>query len=60
MRTFLAVMLGVGTYVGCMSTGWFNGFISAFMATIMFVFVSVFRGFKKKEPGTDLDEMAGK
>lgn len=58
MRTFLAVMLGVGTYVGCMSTGWFNGFISAFMATIIFVFVSVFRGFKKKEPGTDLDEMA--
>jgi hypothetical protein len=60
MRTFLAVMLGVGTYVGCMSTGWFNGFISAFMATIVFVFVSVFRGFKKKEPGTDLDEMADK
>jgi hypothetical protein len=43
-----------------MSTGWFNGFISAFMATIVFVFVSVFRGFKKKEPGTDLDEMADK
>jgi hypothetical protein len=60
MRTFLAVTLGVGTYVGCMSTGWFSGFISAFMATIMFVFVSVFRGFKKKEPGTDLDEMADK
>ena len=60
MRTFLAVMLGVGTYVGCMLTGWFNGFISAFMATIVFVFVSVFRGFKKKEPGTDLDEMADK
>jgi len=60
MRTFLAVTLGVGAYVGCMSTGWFNGFISAFMATIVFVFVSVFRGFKKKEPGTDLDEMADK
>ncbi|MDG2460929.1 MAG: hypothetical protein P8M73_08605 [Luminiphilus sp.] len=58
MRTLMAVTLGVGTYVGCMSTGWFNGFISAFMATIVFVFVSVFRGFKRKQPGTDLEDMA--
>ena len=58
MRTFMAVTLGVGAYVGCMSTGWFNGLISAFMATIVFIFVSVFRGFKKKQPGTDLEDIA--
>jgi hypothetical protein len=48
MRTFSAVLLGVSTYVGCMMTGWFNGVFAAFMATIVFVFVSVFKGFKKK------------
>ncbi|MEK9988762.1 MAG: hypothetical protein VW642_03490 [Halieaceae bacterium] len=55
MRTFAAVLLGVSTYVGCMMTGWFNGVIAAFMATIVFIFVSVFKGFKKKAPGSDPD-----
>ena len=59
MRSFLAVLLGVGTYLGCMATGWFNGLSAAFVATIVYVFVSVFRGLKKKKPGTDLDELAG-
>ena len=54
----LALVLGVGTYLGCMATGWFNGVFAAFMATIVYVFISVFRGFKKKKPGTDLDELA--
>ena len=58
MRSFLAVGLGVGTYLGCMATDWFNGVFSAFLATIVYVFVSVFKGFKKKKPGTDLDELA--
>ena len=58
MRSFLALVLGVGTYLGCMATGWFNGVFAAFMATIMYVFVSVFKGFKKKKPGADLDELA--
>lgn len=58
MRTFFAVVLGVGTYIGCMATGWFNGVFAAFMATIVFVFISVFKGFKKKKAGTDLDELA--
>ena len=58
MRSFLAAFLGVGTYLGCMATGWFSGVFAAFMATIVFVFVSVFRGFKKKKAGTDLDELA--
>ena len=48
MRTFLAVVLGIGTYLGCMATGWFNGVFGAFMATFVFVFASVFKGFKKK------------
>lgn len=55
MRTFAAVLLGVSTYIGCMMTGWFNGVFAAFMATIVFVFVSVFKGFKKKKPGSDPD-----
>ena len=58
MRSFLALVLGVGTYLVCMATGWFNGVFAAFMATIVYVLVSVFRGFKKKKPGTDLDELA--
>jgi len=41
-----------------MATDWFNGVFAAFMATIVYVFVSVFKGFKKKKPGTDLDELA--
>lgn len=57
MRSFLALVLGVGTYLGCMATGWFNGMFAAFMATIVYVFVSVFRGFKMKKPGADLDEL---
>ena len=51
MRTFLAVVLGVGTYLGCM-TGWFNGVFGAFMATFVFVFASVFKGFKEKSLAT--------
>ena len=58
MRSFLAVLLGVGTYLGCMATGWFNGAVAVFMATMVYVFFSVFKGFKKKKPGTDLDELA--
>lgn len=58
MRSFLAVLLGVGTYLGCMATGWFNGGAAASMASIVYVFVSVFKGFKKKKSGTDLDELA--
>ena len=49
MRSFLAVLLGVGTYLGCMATDWFNGVFATFMATIAFVFVSLFRGLKKKK-----------
>ena len=59
MRSFLALVLGVGTYLGCMATGWFDGVFAAFAATIVYVFISVFRGLKKKKPGTDLDELAG-
>ena len=55
MKTFFAVLLGVSTYIGCMATGWFNGVFAAFMATIVFVFVSVFNGFKKKKSGSDPD-----
>ena len=58
MRSFLAVLLGLGTYLGCMATGWFNGVFAAFLATIVYVSVSVFKGFKKKKPDTDLDELA--
>ena len=58
MRSFFALVLGVGTYLGCMATEWFNGVFAAFMATIVYVFVSVFKGFKKKKPGTDLDDLA--
>jgi hypothetical protein len=36
-----------------MMTGWFNGVFAAFMATIVFVFISVFKGFKKKKPKSD-------
>ena len=57
MRTFLAVVLGVGTYLGCMATGWFNGAFGAFMATIVFVFASVFKGFKKKQSDDDPDDV---
>ena len=57
MRSFLAVFLGVGTYLGCMATGWFNGVFAAFLATIVYVFVSVFKGVRKKKPGTDPDEL---
>ncbi len=57
MRSFLAVSLGVGTYLGCMATGWFNGVISAVLATLVYVLVSVFKGFKKKKPSADLDEL---
>ena len=57
MRSFLAVLLGVGTYLGCMATGWFNGVFAAFLATIVYVFASVFKGFRKKKPGTDPDEL---
>ena len=57
MRSFLALVLGVCTYLGCMATGLFNGVFAAFMATVVYVFVSVFRGFKKKKPGADLDEL---
>jgi hypothetical protein len=38
-----------------MASGWFNGVFAAFMATIVFVFVTVFKGFKKKKPGSDPD-----
>ena len=58
MRSFLAVLLGVGTYLGCMATGWFNGVFAAFLATMVYVLVSVFKGFKKKKPGTDPDDLA--
>ena len=58
MRSFLALLLGVGTYLGCMATGWFNGVFAAFLATMVYVLVSVFKGFKKKKPGTDPDELA--
>ena len=58
MRSFLAVLLGVGTYLGCMATGWFNGVFSAVLATLVYVLVSVFKGFKKKKPDADLDELA--
>ena len=58
MRSFLALLLGVGTYLGCMATGWFNGAFAAFMATVVYIFVSVFKGVKKKKAGTDLDELA--
>jgi len=57
MRSFLAVLLGVGTYLGCMATGWFNGVVSAVLATLVYVLVSVFKGFKKKKPSADLDEL---
>ena len=57
MRSFLALVFGVGTYLGCMATGWFNGVFSAFLATLAFVFVSLFRGFKKKA-GTESDELS--
>ena len=57
MRSFLAVLLGVGTYLGCMATGWFNGVFAAFLATVVYVFASVFKGFKKGKPGTDSDEL---
>ena len=56
MRSFVAVLLGVGTYLGCMATGWFNGVFAAFFASVVFVFASVFRGFRKKKAGTDLGE----
>ena len=59
MRSFLAVLLGVSTYLGCMATGWFNGVFAAFMATVVYVFVIVFKGFKRKKPGTDFDDLAG-
>ena len=58
MRSVLALFLGVGTYLGCMATGWFNGVIATFLATTVYIFISVFKGFKKKKPGTDLDELA--
>ena len=58
MRSFLALLLGVGTYLGCMATGWFNGAFAAFMATVVYIFVSVFKGAKNKKAGTDLDELA--
>lgn len=58
MRSFLALLLGVGTYLGCMATGWFNGAFAAFMATVVYIFVSVFKGAKKKKVGIDLDELA--
>ena len=58
MISYLDLVLGVGTYLGCMATGWFNGVFAAFMATIVYVFVSVFKGFKKKKSGADLDELA--
>lgn len=60
MKTSLAVVLGVGVYLGCMATGWFNGVLAAFMATIVFIFASVFKGFKKKKAGTDPDELPEK
>jgi hypothetical protein len=40
-----------------MATGWFNGVFGAFMATIVFVFASVFKGFKKKKSGDDPDDV---
>ena len=58
MRSFLAVLLGVGTYLGCMATGWFNGVFAAFFATTVYIFFTLFRGFKEKKPGTDLDDQA--
>ena len=60
MRSFVAVLLGIGAYLGCMATDWFNGMFAAFVATVVFVFASVFRGFKKKKAGTDLGELADK
>lgn len=58
MRSFLALLLGVGTYLGCMATGWFNGAFAAFMATVVYIFVSVFKGVKKKKADIDLNELA--
>ncbi len=58
MRSFLALLLGVGTYLGCMATGWFNGAFAAFMATVVYIFVSVFKGVKKNKAGVDPDELA--
>jgi len=58
MRSFLAVLLGVGTYLGCMATGWFNGVFAAILATMVYVLATVFKGFKKKKPATDPDELA--
>ena len=58
MRSFLAVLLGVGTYLGCMATGWFNGIFAAFLATTVYISLSLFKGVKEKKPGTDLDEEA--
>ena len=60
MRSFVAVLLGVGTYLGCMATGWFNGLLAAFMATAAFVVGSTFSGFRKKKTGTDSDGLAEK
>ena len=57
MRSFVAVLLGVGTYLGCMATGWFDGVVAALLATLVFVFGSTFSGFRKKKTGTDLDDL---
>ncbi len=55
MRTFIAVLCGVLAYIGCMLTGWFNGPISALLASAVFVFVSAFRLVRKKPVLEDLD-----
>ena len=57
MRTFIAVLFGVFAYIGCMLTGWFNGPISALVASAVFIFVSVFRLVKKKPVPADLDNV---
>ena len=57
MRTFIAVLFGVFAYIGCMFTGWFNGPISALVASAVFIFVSVFRLVKKKPVPADLDNV---
>ena len=48
MRMFVAITLGVSTYIGCALSGWFNGPFAVLLACVVFVFVSAFRAFRKK------------
>ena len=57
------ILFSLDTGGGHLSGVYGNGMVqrcvfAAFMATIVYVFVSVFKGFKKKKPGADLDELA--